>query len=798
MKKLLWKSFATFAVLIGIMIFWPMTTTFAAPDLHVSVKTGLDQKTKEGKGAPIVFTIENKGTAFTGDLIVNTGEGSAGGLGQSISLAVGEGERQTVTMIVDAFQDPRTYGYSVKKNIFFYENGWRTGEEIKHSGTQLITSATLPEQTLFIAGLADNIDRLSSFKDLNLKGREGTQLLNLTKQDQPPLPAEKGGWDAVDIIAVDGFSIADLSRKQQDAMLEWVQAGGTLLIGGSQNISAEAGIFSSLLPLDMKESKEFKPSLFNDKFKDSVPGFKAELLPEGNILLQHEDTILAATHHVGSGMVLQTSFSIGSESFRTSAGVKAFWTELLNKSGQQLKQRTSPMYYTPPTQDLLFTVGETNEIFPSFRVSTPLLFGIIVVYIILVIPILYFLLRKKDKREHAWWIIPVIAVVVSFAIFAYGGKDRLGKSQLQHSAVYLIEPDNSLSGYFAESLLTDKSGEFAFSIQKPTTVTTNSTMNPIFGSSIPAHENAILEKGATEEMLSFRNLGFWNVASIFGQTELEAIGSFDANLKLEDKQLTGTITNNFPFSVNDVSILSGSKTIELGSIRAGETLNVKKEVKATALGARNSSQYGYLNPVANNHEDLMKMRKEGLSTFSSIHMNDSLKPTLSATADTQIMELSLKDRKAENSPLTMLLQPIDIVAKLKGTITIDDDLMEMQLISSSGNPADVMDEVSKEYIFSEKEYSQTWQLPKDFAGKVGSWTKLQLFGVDFNRYDVSLLSTKTGSYESLEGKSSLTLEPASDYVSKDGIVTIKLNFTNSPMGESVHPPELRLTGEVAK
>ncbi|MGG0645199.1 hypothetical protein ABE021_14845 [Sporosarcina gallistercoris] len=798
MKKTLWKSFATFAVLVGIIMLWPMTTSFAAPDLHVSVKTGLDQKTKEGKGAPIVFTVENKGTAFTGDLIVNTAEGQSGGLGQSISLAVGEGERQTVTMIVDSFQDPAMYGYPVKKNIFFYENGWRSGEEIKHSGTQLITSATLPEQTLFIAGLADNIDRLSSFKDLNLKGQEGTQLLNLTKQDQPPLPAEKGGWDAVDIIAVDGFSIADLSQKQQEAVLEWVQAGGTLLIGGSQNVSAEAGNFSSLLPLDMKESKEFKPSLFNDKFKDSVPGFKAELLPEGNILLQHEDTILAATRRVGSGMVLQTSFSIGSESFRTSTGVKAFWTDLLNKSGQELNQRTTPMYYTPPTQDLLFTVGETNEIFPSFRVFTPLLFGIIIVYIILVIPILYFLLRKKDKREHAWWIIPVIAVVVSFAIFAYGGKDRLGNSQLQHSAVYLIAPDNSLSGYFAESLLTDKSGEFAFSIQKPTTVTTNSTMNPIFGSTIPAHENAVLEKGATEEVLTFRNLGFWNVASIFGQTELEAVGSFDTNLKLEDKQLTGTITNNFPFSVNDVSILSGSKTIELGSIRAGETLTVKKEVKATALGARNSSQYGYMNPVANNHEDLIKMRKEGLSNFSSIHMNDSLKPTLSATADTQIMELSLKDRKAENSPLTMLLQPIDIVAKLKGTITVDDDLMEMQLISSSGNPAEELDKVSKEYIFSEKEYSQTWQLPKDFTEEVGNWTKLQLFGADVNWYDVSLLNTKTGSYESLEGKSSLTVEPASDYVSKDGKVTIKLNFTNSPMGDSVHPPELRLTGEVAK
>lgn len=798
MRKPLWKSFAMMILLAGIITLWPMATAFAAPDLHVSVKTGLDQKTKEGKGAPIVFTIENKGTAFTGDLIVNTTVSQSGGVGQSIELAIGEGEKQTVTMIVDSIQDPAMYGNPVKKNIFFYENGWRSGDEISHSGTQLISAATFPEQALFIAGLSDNIDRLSSLKDLYLKGKEGTQLLNLTKQDQPPLPSEQGGWDAVDIIAVDGFSITDLSQKQQDAMLEWVRAGGTLLIGGSQNVEAEAGVFSSLLPLKVKESKEFAPVLFNEKFKEPVPGFLVEKSSEGTVLLQKEDTILAATQLVGSGMVLQTSFAMGSESFRSSTGTKSFWTDLLNKSSQLLEQRPSQMYYSPPTDDLMWTVGETNELFPSFKVSTPLLFGIILVYIILVIPLLYFFLRKKDKREHAWWIIPTVAVVVSFAIFAYGGKDRLGNSQLQHSAVYLVEPDNTLSGYYAESLLTDKAGDFTFSIQKPSKVTTNSSMNSIFGNNIPAHDRAILERGATEEVLSFRNLGFWNVASIYGQTELDAVGSFDVDLKLEKQKLTGTITNNFPFPVNDVSILSGSKTIELGSITAGETMNVKKEVKATALGARSSTQYGYMNPVANNQDDLIKMRKEGLLGFSSTHMNDSLSPTLSATTDTQIMELTLNDRKAKNSPISMLLQPITIDTKLSGAVKVDSDLMEMQLISSSGYPAEEIDEVTKEYIFSEKEYSQTWQLPKDFAKEVDNWTKLQLFGVDFNQYDVSLFNVKTGNYELLEGKSSPTVEPASDYVSKDGKVMIKLNFNDSQMGEPSHPPELRLTGEVVK
>ena len=77
--------------------------------------------------------------------------------------------------------------------------------------------------------------------------------------------------------------------------------------------------------------------------------------------------------------------------------------------------------------------------FPSFKVSAPLIFGIIIFYIILIIPVLYFILKRKDKREYAWWIIPVVALLTSIAIFGYGAKDRIGRAQIQQSAVLNVE-----------------------------------------------------------------------------------------------------------------------------------------------------------------------------------------------------------------------------------------------------------------------------------------------------------------------------------------------------------------------
>ncbi len=785
------------AVFLAVLII-PAHGASAAPDLSITVSAGLDSKAKEGEGAPVVFTVENNGSSFTGDLVFDTTSGQSSGAGLAVPITVGQGEKQTITMNVNSLEDPKIYGGQVKKNVFLYENGWKNGREIPHSGTQLVTSMSFAPDTLFVAGLADNIDRLSSLKDIQLTGYQGMELLNLSKGDAAPLPSDAAGWGAADIIAVDRFAIADLTAAQQEAMLEWVTGGGILLLGASDNAAAEAGIFREYLPLELSAAKELPPRLFNDKFKDPIPGFGAALAADAKTVTETNGTLLAAARPVGSGLVVQTSFTIGSDAFRSSIGAKRFWADLLNTSGKLTAQRPVQPYYSSPADDLSWSVGETNELFPSFKVSAPLLAGFILIYLFLAIPVLYAVLRKKDKREHAWWIIPAAAVTVSIAIFAYGAKDRLGKSQLQHSAVYEVGPDSRLSGYYVESLLTDKSGEFTFAVQKPSTVLVGSSAVDVFGGSGRAHDRAVVEKSASEELLSFRNLGFWNVATFYGRTEMDNTGKFDMDLTFEKGQLTGTVTNTFPFAMDDIILLTGSKKISLGSAAAGETISVEKEIKASVLGSRSSYQTGSLGQMAASQKDLMDGRKEGLLEFSAAHLNSSIKPVLAGVTGTQIMELTLNGRKASTSPLSIVLQPVDIENVLSGTVKIDSEAMDMELVSVTGQPADLLDETTKEYFFYEDEYTQTWQLPENLVKEVTEWSSLQLLGTDTSRYGVSILNTVSGEYEPLEGKSTLTVEPAADYVTKEGKVTVKLMVADSQSGDPVHPPELRLTGEAAK
>ena len=97
--------------------------------------------------------------------------------------------------------------------------------------------------------------------------------------------------------------------------------------------------------------------------------------------------------------------------------------------------------------------------FHHLKCQHPLILGIIILYMILIIPVLYFILKRKDKREYTWWIIPAIAVSHVYCHFCI--RCKRSDCPCANSAYSYVEcgQDGSLTGYYAESLLTNKSGE---------------------------------------------------------------------------------------------------------------------------------------------------------------------------------------------------------------------------------------------------------------------------------------------------------------------------------------------------
>ncbi len=802
----MWKKIMVFLVLfVGTIVFIPAVNALAAPDLKVSVSAGIDGKAKEGKGAPLVIVIENSGTAFSGDLVIDVPNDYMTGSGEAIHLDIGAGETKTMSLVIPNMTNMinMSGGMPNAKTIFVYEGGWEKGKEIVHKGAQKLTGTLFYNESKFIVTFSNNPDRLGALKNSRILNASNNQIISASKMGEPNFPEEAAGWGAADFIIIDEYPIADLSEKKQEALLGWVRSGGILVIGGSDNVKAEAGVFSNHLPLTLKGRIESDAEVLNNwsgtkGFEGTIPTYLSELNSGALSLLEDEGNVLVAHSQVGLGQVVQTAFSVGDDPISKMDGMPALWSKLFDTTGHS--NQWGQNLQDNPNNAIVSTVGSTNELFPSFKVSAPLIFGIIIFYIILIIHVLYFILKRKDKREYAWWIIPSIAILTSIAIFAYGAKDRIGRAQIQHSAILNVEQDGSLSGYYVESILSNKSGDFTFTAPAETTLSASLSNNdPFMSSQGTIHKHAIIEKDGMGSAMHLRNIGYWNVGTVYGETRVEKQGNYDIQLTITDKKLAGSVTNGFPFALTDVAIWSGTKLIPIGDLGPGETAQVNETLKTSTLLPRKSMFNSYMNPAPLYMDDLTKMRKDSILSFSGDYMNKTSNPVIIGYTDTQIVPIELLKIKPTVSALTMLVQPAKTDVTFTDTITVEPEMMEMTMLSEDGRfQPDSQGYGTNEYYFHEPLYNQTWQLPVELIGKKMNWTSLEVSKIQKQLYDVSILNIRSGQFEQSESGKLARTENINDYITPDGKVVVQIIFHDQKNGKPGRAPMLKLNGEVSK
>ena len=69
--------------------------------------------------------------------------------------------------------------------------------------------------------------------------------------DQKVLPSDARGLELLDILLINGFSTESLTEDQRTAILQWVERGGTLLLGTGQEAEKVLGGFSEDLGLSL-------------------------------------------------------------------------------------------------------------------------------------------------------------------------------------------------------------------------------------------------------------------------------------------------------------------------------------------------------------------------------------------------------------------------------------------------------------------------------------------------------------------------------------------------------------------
>lgn len=383
--------------------------------------------------------VENQGEDFDGIVRLNFGGSTSESVcAYDMQLALPSGGEKQYTLTIPAFnlQNVRGSGY-----LTFIDKDDKVLQTF--SFQNVFQGKTIG---ISIGVLSDHFDSLS-YMDL---GGESYYIGNSEKPislvEMNPENIEEQ-LDGIYFLIIDQFDMSTLDKKSVAEIEAWVDKGGWLIIGTGEYAEKTLGSFDSGF-LDVTLGEVSKPGEENAAslgmtnlgryyyYSESGIDFGNTPIAELNdkkLQAYETDTFPGMIFTKGRGSVTVLTFSLGEDEMRkaNTEACRAIYDETSsysNSYGMAINNGLDEWAYLGKNAMGVIDHINTTVDFTGMKV-------IIIVYVILVGPVLYLILRKFKKSEYYWGGVPVLALVFIGMVFLYGQSMKVNDTRVYSVSV---------------------------------------------------------------------------------------------------------------------------------------------------------------------------------------------------------------------------------------------------------------------------------------------------------------------------------------------------------------------------
>ena len=210
-------------------------------------------------------------------------------------------------------------------------------------------------------------------------------------------------------------------------------------------------------------------------------------------------------------------------------------------------------------------------------------------YVLLVGPVLYIILKKRDKRERGWVVIPIMAIAVTVIIYVAGANSYYRSSILNLvSKVDIKNNDSYAKAEIFGGLRSGEKGALEFTADEDFDI----DISQIDYGRIYGDEEVCALKINTDSTseITYYGKASWDLNTFATEKVIDMGGALEANIKLNGDTLVGTITNNTNFDLEDIVFHIGTLYEKTESCMTGETIEVNCKIEPMDL---QTSYYSY-------------------------------------------------------------------------------------------------------------------------------------------------------------------------------------------------------------
>lgn len=736
--------------------------------IKISVRAGFNNEIKEHHWVPVRVTLTNHGAPLEGSVFVQLNDGGysewAGTAEEYVELPQGATKEVTLVLPSERLQ--------AGQKVVFASEGKKAAEA-------KITANWVGSDTLSVGVLASS-DETGRF--LSGLAHMDMSVFPLTSEELPEVGIALSG---LDVLVFNNYSAETLNANQVEAIKRWVAAGGVLILGGGPEYKKAGQAFQELSPVDVTgtttvdaiRSLQQKASGAELAFESPLTLSKATLKSEAKALVAEDDLPIIATRSWQEGKVIYTAYNLTVAPLNDWQGNAPLWENILSNSRSNVVQSS---YHSHP-----WSLMEAVNYIPSLQLPS---IGIIVlaflIYVLIVGPIVYLVLRRWDKRSWAWGVIPLSAVLVAIGIYAYGTGVRGNNVMVHNVNVLKIHRGGAAELRGAIGLFVPDGG--TYDLQLPQAVTgwpAKQDFSPSDPSDTDQNRVRITPDGTD---ITFKNVEFWSMRRAYVEGQVD-IGQVVADLSPEGDRLVGTVTNKSSLDLYDVHLLSGDRMREIGTLKAGATKEVDVE-----HGSPSYSSGGYAYEQFIQFQDGYE-REDGLLRYVQYEaypfMPSQSEVQLVGWTEQPVYESSVNNEPSEQHSLSLVIVPLHVKAGADGTVVWPKGAVLPDVVMVNGSFAVEPDG----FNVGTGKGSVTFRFDLDLEEKVHlDQLEVETQGAGDH---IEWLNQQTGEWEEIHSASSKT--SLNHYLSASGEVLVRLSWDKG--NDEYYPfPTLEAEGTVVK
>ncbi len=547
----------------------------AASGVTLSVLVGYQDAVKVGEWMPVTVVAKNGGAAIDGTLELQealNGQPEVSGF--------------------PVYQEPISLASGATKRIRAYaidSSGATITARIVQNGRVIASqdSGSTSTPTTMIGVLSDQGTSLDSFAAVH-PASVTARVVHLTAGDiaESAIPLR-----AFDILAIDDFATDSLTTGQRTAIVDFVRAGGDLLLGtGAAWHKTLAGLPTAIVPMTVSGTTSVTTSLLGGSPVEVATG----VLTPGPVWLATGSQPLLLERQVGAGVVTLATFDWNQDPVAGWSGTTPLLRQLIARSvigtggsSQNFAYAMGgpgPMSFgsQPTIASRSGALSSTLGNLPGLDLPSLQLTGLLVLlYVLLVGPVNYIVLGAMRRRALAWVTVPLIAVIAAGGAYGAGVFTKGRSVQANQITILHVQPgwDHAYQETYT-GIMAPSRGDYQASIGGGRLLISPIVNNGSFG---PGAFGTGSRAGSIRINVDNNNVTLPGMtAFVLGGFATESMSSapqLGGHLKLVNGKLTGTIENHSNLAFTDAVLIMGDSFQTFGALNPGATATVSLDPK---------------------------------------------------------------------------------------------------------------------------------------------------------------------------------------------------------------------------